>query len=429
MRKNTFAIATIGMLLMSAVMIMPTTIASDDNSVVIHAPSEVIENTIFVIQVIDEITGYPYMAEITVGWNNETYFTNTIGEAVLIAPEVDQTKNFTITAIYGPFPPVTIWITILDMSDKDILYVGGYGSGNYSTIQDAIDAASNGNTVFVYSGIYYEDVIINKSINLFGEDKENTIVNGNGGEFVFNITTDYVNVSGFTIQNGSLGIEIFSGSNNIITDNIVKDNSNYGISVYGLSNDSIIYHNDFINNAIHAMDSANNTYDDGDEGNYWDDYLGEDNNSDGIGDTPYNISGGDNQDLYPLMEPYGEDEEEPPEEDTTPPVIHSVFPGKGLYINGVYKLPRIIRMPLIIGDITIKVNATDNESGIKRVNFTIDPLRPLAKQVGNDTTAPYTYTWTKNVIFRFIHVHTIIVTVEDNAHNVATTKMIVRRIL
>ena len=36
-------------------------------------------------------------------------------------------------------------------------------------------------------------------------------------------------------------------------------------------------------------------------GNYWDDYTGSDENHDGIGDTPYNISGGSNQDLYPLM--------------------------------------------------------------------------------------------------------------------------------
>lgn len=34
----------------------------------------------------------------------------------------------------------------------DILYVGGSGPGNYSKIQDAIDDASKGDTVFVYNG-------------------------------------------------------------------------------------------------------------------------------------------------------------------------------------------------------------------------------------------------------------------------------------
>ena len=44
------------------------------------------------------------------------------------------------------------------------LYVGGSGPGNYSKIQDAINASSNGDTVFVYddSSPYLENLIINK---------------------------------------------------------------------------------------------------------------------------------------------------------------------------------------------------------------------------------------------------------------------------
>ena len=52
-------------------------------------------------------------------------------------------------------------------SRGNILYVGGSGPGNYSKIQDAIDDASDGDTVFVFNGIYYENVWIDeKSINL-----------------------------------------------------------------------------------------------------------------------------------------------------------------------------------------------------------------------------------------------------------------------
>ena len=46
--------------------------------------------------------------------------------------------------------------------DGNILYVGGSGPGNYSTIQEAINDANNGDTVFVYNGTYYEHVTINK---------------------------------------------------------------------------------------------------------------------------------------------------------------------------------------------------------------------------------------------------------------------------
>mgnify|MGYP001636576991 CR=1 FL=1 len=43
------------------------------------------------------------------------------------------------------------------------LYVGGAGPGNYTTIQDAIDDASDGDTIVVYPGIYYEhQVLINR---------------------------------------------------------------------------------------------------------------------------------------------------------------------------------------------------------------------------------------------------------------------------
>ena len=55
---------------------------------------------------------------------------------------------------------------------NNILYVGGSGPNNYTSIQQAIDAAHNGDTIFVYSGVYYEHVRIYKSINLMGENEK-----------------------------------------------------------------------------------------------------------------------------------------------------------------------------------------------------------------------------------------------------------------
>ena len=86
--------------------------------------------------------------------------------------------------------------------DSNILYVGGTGEGNYTTIQDAIDNASTGDTVFVYNGTYYENPVIWKSIDLIGESKENTIVNSSSKfSNVVTINKDWINVSGFTIEN------------------------------------------------------------------------------------------------------------------------------------------------------------------------------------------------------------------------------------
>ena len=65
------------------------------------------------------------------------------------------------------------------------LYVGGTGPNNYTRIQDAVDNASNGDTVFVYNGTYshyFEEnwacVRIDKRIRLLGENRDNTIING-----------------------------------------------------------------------------------------------------------------------------------------------------------------------------------------------------------------------------------------------------------
>ena len=127
----------------------------------------------------------------------------------------------------------------------DTLYVGGSGPGNYSTIQEAIDDSEDGDTVFVYdySSPYVENLIVDKSISLIGEDKHMTVIDGNENEEgeadVIHIKADGVIVQGFTIQNGSLegghqknhhcGIEIRS-DNNIIKDNIITDNY-FGIQI------------------------------------------------------------------------------------------------------------------------------------------------------------------------------------------------------
>ncbi len=47
---------------------------------------------------------------------------------------------------------------------------------DYTTIQSAIDHANNGDTVFVKKGYYLETLVVNKSISLIGEERNQTII-------------------------------------------------------------------------------------------------------------------------------------------------------------------------------------------------------------------------------------------------------------
>lgn len=134
---------------------------------------------------------------------------------------------------------------------------------------------------------------------------DNIIMNRGQG-IVFQDSSDNT-VSGNFITNCAVGI-LFEWwcNNNTIIRNKISDIGIYGIWITESSDNNIIYHNNFINNNPNAYDECTNMWDDDypSGGNYWDDYTGVDENEDGIGDTPYNILGGGNQDRYPLMDPY-----------------------------------------------------------------------------------------------------------------------------
>jgi len=282
---------------------------------------------------------------------------------------------------------------------KNIIYVGGSGPGNYSSIQSAIDNASEGDTIFVFNGTYYENVIVNKTINIVGENKENTIINGpinnvtNNLLIVFYVSANYVNISSFTITNNvidfdlpqpsifsigilikannttiqgniikentfgvsldnsfynnittnimtdnfiqinllgssenivennditknnqkpskflqvneSVGVSLDIAYNNTIINNTISNISGIGIQSSSTCENNLLYYNNFINNTENANDSGINRWDNGQHGNYWDDYNESDKNNDGIGDIYYNIPNGNNKDKFPLMMPY-----------------------------------------------------------------------------------------------------------------------------
>jgi parallel beta-helix repeat protein len=97
---------------------------------------------------------------------------------------------------------------------------------NYTTIQAAIDDPQtfDGHTIFVEEGIYRENVLVNKSLLLIGENRNNNIIDGNGGATVVLVAADNVTIRGFTMMNGGNGTFVESADNCLIMDNNFTQN-------------------------------------------------------------------------------------------------------------------------------------------------------------------------------------------------------------
>jgi parallel beta-helix repeat protein len=108
---------------------------------------------------------------------------------------------------------------------KEKIPIENIGSRGY--IQDLIDNATDGDTIYIPSGNYYENIDINKSISLIGEDRNTTFIRK------CYIIADWVNFSDFTTQ----GITISFCSYSTISDNIILHNK---ISLTHCSNNTVI---------------------------------------------------------------------------------------------------------------------------------------------------------------------------------------------
>jgi len=178
--------------------------------------------------------------------------------------------RFLVVGVIVLFIGVGVQPAFADVSFKNI--------GSAGFIQSLINNASNGDTIYIPSGTYYEHIDIDKSIYLIGEDKYSTIIDGDGDGDIIQVFADFVEISNFTIQNGDCGIlstanfckyfknrviynyegiQLYNSNvyeiganNNEVFSNYIVNNWNYGIGIFNFDwtgtrkgSDNLIYNN------------------------------------------------------------------------------------------------------------------------------------------------------------------------------------------
>jgi len=137
--------------------------------------------------------------------------------------------------------------------------------GDFETIQDAVNASEDGDTIRVWEGVYEENVVVDKTLSLVGNGSVNTTIDGGGVGDVMRITADWCNVSGFQMtgsedQSPHAGINVESAYNHIFENNCSYNY--YGIYLYRWSEHNTLANNTCSSNSregISLYSSEGNT--------------------------------------------------------------------------------------------------------------------------------------------------------------------------
>ena len=166
------------------------------------------------------------------------------------------------------------------------------GPADFHSIQEAIDAAKMGDTIYVKMGTYRENLVVNKTVSVVGENKENTVISAmlrhNRGPIW--LKADNVDITGFTVHfqsssyytscifvdhskgnnishnrliSGDVGIHLQSSDSNVLANNEAKGNHLICISLQNSSsnivaNNSCSYFIDAI--GILVTESSNSNF-------------------------------------------------------------------------------------------------------------------------------------------------------------------------
>lgn len=145
---------------------------------------------------------------------------------------------------------IFIFLISLGVAHSATHTVDGGGTGDFTTIQDAVDASASGDTILVYAGTYNEHVTLIDGISLYGSGPERTIIDAGAGMGGGNPAIRLANacvVSGFRITRGYTGI-YGKDCSSVIMNNIIENN--YGDGGIVLIAETTSIYGEVINNTI-----------------------------------------------------------------------------------------------------------------------------------------------------------------------------------
>lgn len=121
---------------------------------------------------------------------------------------------------------------------------------DYATIQSAIDAASEGTTIYVKNGTYNESLTITKTLTILGSEEAPTIIKSPVTSDVVYIRANNLTFARFQIEgcpeSFGHGIYLTQSQNCRILNNTILNNQ-YGIYIWDSSNTTLKY-NEMVNN-------------------------------------------------------------------------------------------------------------------------------------------------------------------------------------
>lgn len=130
---------------------------------------------------------------------------------------------------------------------RNVIIVDDDGLGDYTTIQEALDNAFDGDEIRVWDGVYVENITINATVSVVGNSSATTFIQGTGiNNTVVTLLKDDIRFSGFTITDAETAGIIVNNNQGAIIQNVVVTNATYGI--YMITSRNIVIQNSTITN-------------------------------------------------------------------------------------------------------------------------------------------------------------------------------------